>query len=80
MLVGVQNLDFRIAFEHSGRDFALLIGFERQRHALIGVHTDANLFYVQDDIGNIFVDTVNGGEFVKTALDTHRHDSRALNL
>ena len=49
------------------------------KHRLILLRRDHELLQVQNDLGNVFLHTGNGGELVKNAVDANRSHGRTGN-
>ena len=49
----------------------------RQRSLILGVHDNANAFQIEQDIDDVFLDTVERGVFVQHAFDAAIDDGAA---
>ena len=61
-----------------GGDFALFIGGEEQRLRITRVGLKQNLFEIENNVGDIFDDAVNGRKFVHRAVHLDGGDGRAF--
>ncbi len=76
--VGVEDLDARGQVDVLGGDFAGA-GDDQRRLDLggVGVHAADDALEVQDDVGDVLLDTRDRGELVRDALDAHARDGGA---
>ena len=78
MLIRVENFHMLVALNVSGGHRALLVNTQGDALRFVGVHAQANLLDVQDDIGDVFKNAMNRGEFMLHADDLHRYEGRTL--
>ncbi len=77
-LVRVDDLDVRVGLDVGGGDGAFLVDLEVELHGLALLGDDEDLLQVEDDVGHILDDAVDGLELVVDALDLDRADGAAL--
>ena len=73
----IDDLDVMIELNIAGGYQARAFFRNRQGRFVLGVHDDADAFQVQQDIDNVFLHTVDGGVFVRYALDAAIDDRAA---
>ena len=76
--LGVQDLDARGQVDVLRRDLAGAGRHERRLDLVgVGVHADDDVLQVQDDVGHVLLDTLDGRELVRDALDADARDRGA---
>ena len=76
--VGIDQLDVLVELDVGGGDFAFLVDGEQEGLRVARVRLEEDLLEVQDDVGDIFDDALDGGEFVHGALDLDGGDGGAF--
>jgi hypothetical protein len=77
-LVGVDDLHPGVELDVGGGDRAFLAHLEVETHRVALLGHDENLLQVEDDVGDVLDDAVDGLEFVVNAVDLDRADRAAL--
>jgi len=75
----VQDLDSRRALDVACGDRCRATSVEAQRDLFVGFRREDDVFQVEDDVGDIFADTLNGVELVQCVVETNSNDRRAGN-
>ena len=78
VLIRVENFHMLVAQDVTGGHRSLLVNTQSNALRFVGVHAQANLLDVQDDIGDVFKNAMNRGEFMLHADDLHRYEGRTL--
>ena len=69
MQLGVYDLHIRISDDVAGLDFTLATGINDDLLRALAVQLHAQLLYVQDDLGHIFLDAFHGRKLMQYAVD-----------
>ena len=78
VLIRIEHFNMLVAHDVPGGHRTLLVNAQGNALWFIGVHAQANLLDVQNDISDVFKNTVHSGEFMLHADDFHRHKGRTL--
>ena len=78
MLVGIDQLNVLVGLDVGGGDGAFLVDREQQGLFVAAVRLELDFLQVQNDVGHVFDDAFDGGEFVHRAVDLDRGDGRAF--
>ena len=77
MKAGVEDLDVGGRLDITGSHSARATGIEAQGDRLIALHSQDNVFEVEDDVGDVFFDTGQRRELVQGVVEAHLGDSCA---
>ncbi len=78
MQIGVEDLDAGRQVDVLGGDLTGPGDDQRRLDlARVGVHPADDALEVQDDVGHVLLDALNGRELVRDALDAHARDGCA---
>src|SRR5665213_2986363 len=78
VLVGIDQFNVLVQLNVAGGHDAFLAG-RQQKHLLVArVRLELDLLQVQNDVGHVLDDAVNGGELVHRAVHFQRGDGRAF--
>ena len=70
----VEHLDVGVGLNVGGRDLGGATSVETQGHRLIAVHHEDEVLEVEDDVGDVLSNTLDGVELVKGVVEAHlRH-------
>ena len=78
MDIGGQNDHARVFHKGLGSNFAVAGHVQVQSFVVIGKELHADALEIQDDIGDIFLDTGNRRKFLLDAFDFHGDNGRTL--
>ena len=76
-IVRIDNLDVVIELDITCGNNTRPLLRNVQGSFILGMHNYANTFQVEQDVDNVFLDTINGGEFMQHAFDTAVDDGTA---
>ena len=78
-MVRIEDLELGRHLDVGGHDLAGLVLEEAHLHlADLAVQPTHQLLEMQDDVGDVFLDSLDGRELVRDAFDLDRADGRAL--
>ena len=77
MEVGVEDLDIRRGANVAGGRVARAADVEPQRHRLVGGHPQDEVLQVEDDVGDILLHALQGGELVERLVEPNLGDGGA---
>ena len=75
--VGVEDLDVGGRLDVGGGDVGRAADVEAQGDRLVGVDVQHEVLEVQDDVGDVLGDAVDGVELVERVVEAHLRDGRA---
>ena len=79
VVIRVEDLELGRDVDVGGHDLAGLVLVETHLHLVeLAVQPAHELLEVQDDVGDVFLDALDGRELVRDTLDLDRADGRAL--
>ena len=76
MQLGVEDLDFTVALDVAGRDFAGTCRLDKDGLGAFAVQLGQQTLYIQNDLGHIFLHAGNGGKFMLDASNLDAGGSR----
>ena len=77
MEVAVEDLHLARRGDEVGGDLTGTLTAEEDLHRLLAVAAQDEVLQVQDDVGDILLDPLDGAELVEDTLDPHARDGRA---
>ena len=80
MQVGVDDLDVGVRLDVAGGDLVLgtaALHVEAQLHRLVGVHDEDEVLEVEEDVGDVLGDALDGGELVELGVEADVGDGGA---
>ena len=75
--LGVDDLHVRIGCNISGGDFALAVCVDYDLLGLVAMQLAAELLEVKDDLGNVFLYTLNDRKLMQHAINANAGDRHA---
>src|SRR5205807_275676 len=75
--IGVEDLDVGLLLDVASGYVGRAAGIQPKRHRLVGVDAQHQVFEVQDDVGDVFLDPGDGGELVEGVVEAQLGDGGA---
>ena len=76
--IRVHDFDIGTGFDHAGGDFARAFGVQTHTLRTFDVHTHGQCLDVQDNVGDILTNALNGGELVQNTVNLNRRHRSTL--